>query len=486
MVRRRPRQRADDTVEIDGVTVQVSHHTLTVPERRADPTSRTIIVPIRRLAATGTAVEPPVYHLAGGPGMSNLAFRPPLRLLERHDVVLVGYRGVDGAVVLDAPEVDRAIRGVGGDLFSERSRNRFADAVAAAAARLQQTGIDLDGYTIPEVMQDIEDARRQFDDPSICLLSESYGTRVAQHYAEHHPDRVTRSVMIGVNPPGHFSWDVETIDEQLDLLGSLYAASVDEQAGEGCVDLVETVRRVSADMPRRWMMLPINPGKVRAAAFAMLFNRRTGALALDAYLAAGRGDHSGLAVLSLVYDLVFPKLAVWGDFFSKGFSADVGSAAGETDWRSPGGVMGSPISELIWPAAERWPTRPIGDDYRAPRPTQIETLLVGGNIDFSTPPVHATRELLPVLERGHQLVLTDLGHTTDFWYRQPEAAARLVTDFFADGSVGHDLFAHEPLTFDPGFFSLPRVAKLGSAIAVALSAIAVVNAVNLFRLVRNR
>jgi hypothetical protein len=73
-------------------------------------------------------------------------------LLDNHDIVMVGYRGVDGSVVLDCPKVTKAWRGVGRDLFSDRSLNNIGQAFARCAVRLKGEGIDLDGYTLPEVI----------------------------------------------------------------------------------------------------------------------------------------------------------------------------------------------------------------------------------------------------------------------------------------------------------------------------------------------
>lgn len=458
--------------EVDGVQVTRSQSSLRVPENRSTATSRSIELPVIRFEAINPSGEPPIYYLAGGPGMSNLGFGPPLGLLARHDVVLVGYRGVDGDVVLDAPEVRRAIRGVGGELFSEESRRCLYDAVAACAARLRREGVDIDGYTIPEVAADLDAARTAQGDSKIHLLSESYGTRVAQHYADRFPEHIARSIMVGVNPPGRFVWDVETIDNQLGLLSELYAARHPEV--DGPTHLIDLIQRVNANMPRRWKILPINQGKVRVATFAMLFNRDSAALAVDAYVAADCGDPSGLAALSLLYDLVFPRLAVWGDFFAKGCSADADAAGHRDDWASPGGVMGSPLSELVWAAGTAWPAMPIGDHRRSPRRSQVETLLVGGNLDFSTPPDHTTSDLLPALDRGRQIVLTDMGHTTDFWRCQPEAAVELLAGFFADGSVNEDLFGHKPMSFDPRPLSLQQATKLtlGSATLAVIGLIA--------------
>ena len=81
--------------------------TLVVPENRADPA----------LAADRAAGHPhqarsahpgaPVFRLEGGPGITNMTFSKASRVADNHDVVLVGYRGVDGSVRLDCPEVSR-------------------------------------------------------------------------------------------------------------------------------------------------------------------------------------------------------------------------------------------------------------------------------------------------------------------------------------------------------------------------------------------
>ncbi|HEX6432891.1 MAG TPA: hypothetical protein VFZ87_01550 [Gemmatimonadales bacterium] len=108
----------------------------------------------------------PIVVLGGGPGLTNMKARPPDRLLASHDVVIVGYRGVDGSVKLDGPEVRRAMRGVGKDLLGPASRANFGRAIRQSAARMAEDGIDLGGYTIPEVVEDLEDARMALGQPT--------------------------------------------------------------------------------------------------------------------------------------------------------------------------------------------------------------------------------------------------------------------------------------------------------------------------------
>jgi pimeloyl-ACP methyl ester carboxylesterase len=155
--------------------------TLVVPENRAKTSSRLIALPVTRVRAASDSPAGPIFWLEGGPGVSNMRFTPPDWLLADHDVVLVGYRGADGSSVLHCPEVNQAITGVGDDALSAESLDHIADAMGRCAERLQGEGVDLAGYNIAEVVEDMESARSGLGYGRVSLLSESYGTRVAQY-----------------------------------------------------------------------------------------------------------------------------------------------------------------------------------------------------------------------------------------------------------------------------------------------------------------
>src|SRR5512134_269824 len=82
--------------------------TLVVPENWDKADSRLIALPVVHFPARGANPAEPIFVLRGGPGESNLfSGTPPDWILKNHDVVNVGYRGVDGTVTLDCPEVNR-------------------------------------------------------------------------------------------------------------------------------------------------------------------------------------------------------------------------------------------------------------------------------------------------------------------------------------------------------------------------------------------
>jgi hypothetical protein len=80
---------------------------LVVPENRDDPRSRLIALPVTRIRARSEQPAEPVFHLEGGPGRTNLVFPTANRIADNRDVVLVGYRGVEGPPSSIAPRSRR-------------------------------------------------------------------------------------------------------------------------------------------------------------------------------------------------------------------------------------------------------------------------------------------------------------------------------------------------------------------------------------------
>src|SRR5438093_7477683 len=151
---------------------------LVVRENRHDPHSRLLALPVTRIRATSVHADVPIFRLQGGPGISNMSFTDASRFNGRHDVVLVGYRGVDGSSRLDCPEVVSA-REHSRDLLSESADRAVAAGFSSCAKRLEREGIDLAGYTVPERVDDLDAVRRALGYRQVDLLSESAGTRTA-------------------------------------------------------------------------------------------------------------------------------------------------------------------------------------------------------------------------------------------------------------------------------------------------------------------
>jgi hypothetical protein len=128
--------------------------TLVVRENRHARDSRLIALPVTRIRARAAHPGAAIFRLQGGPGITNMDFPDGTRLTARHDVVLVGYRGVDGSSRLDCPEVIAA-RERSGDLLGARSLAAVARGYRSCADRLRRDGVDLAGYSLPQRVEDL-------------------------------------------------------------------------------------------------------------------------------------------------------------------------------------------------------------------------------------------------------------------------------------------------------------------------------------------
>jgi pimeloyl-ACP methyl ester carboxylesterase len=458
--------------------------TLVVPENRSDPVSRLIALPVIRVRALSDSPAEPIFYLQGGPGGSNQHFSYLAGLVDSHDFVQVGYRGVDGSVLLECPEIAEAVR-KGPDLLGDAALDSYVDASARCAARLEAEGVDLGGYTMTEVIDDMEAARVALGYDRINLLGESYGTRLEMIYEWMYPETLHRVIMVAVNPPGHFIWEPEAIDAQLEDYAEL--CTRDAACSTRTDDLMASLRNVSENMPERWLVFPIDAGGVKMVSFFMLMESiqppgapvpLNGPAMIDLWLDAEDGDASGMALITLARNMFLPSLFVYGDLLAKGSSGGdfVRHAADyRTGLNPPDSILGSGLSLYHSAFGAGWPTHLIPEQYLPLQTTDVETLLVSGSIDFSTPPQFATEELLPYLKDGQQVILKDIAHTETFWNRQYEARTHLMMTFYGSGEVDDSLYVYEAVDFVPGqtWGGLAKV-LLGSVLAIIASLVTLV------------
>jgi hypothetical protein len=176
--------------------------------------------------------------------------------------------------------------------------------------------------------------------------------------------------------------------------------------------------------------------------------------------------------------MFLPNIYTYGEFISIAVSVDDflnPTRDYRTELDPPDSILGSPLSLFPWSMLTSWPNNLISKEYFKVQPTEVETLLVSGSIDFSTPPQFATEELLPHLGNGKQVILKDFGHTEDFWNSQTEARAHMLKTFFSTGEVDASLYTYQPVNFDAGL-GWPGLAKLllGTVLAVIVLLVALV------------
>ncbi|HEX9938558.1 MAG TPA: alpha/beta fold hydrolase [Longimicrobium sp.] len=295
----------------DGRETDAEAGWIAVPERRADPRSRTVRVGFVRLRTAARNPDPPVVWFAGGPGVPGTAMaRVPVyfvlfeRLRARSDVILFDQRGVgSSAPALDCPATDAPA-----DVFASEARWSavFWERTRACARRWRRAGADLDGYTTEESADDVDDLRRALGYERVSLIGHSYGTVLAQAVLQRHGPRVHRAVLAAVDGPDDRVASPEVWDLLFHKLGAL--AARDTALGGAVPDLPALYARVLARLDRAPAELAVTqrpagrPVTIRVGAVGLRWVMRLKMTDARSYatipallLALDRGDHAALA-----------------------------------------------------------------------------------------------------------------------------------------------------------------------------------------------
>jgi hypothetical protein len=97
----------------------------------------------------------------------------------------------------------------------------------------------------------------------------------------------------------------------------------------------------------------------------------------------------------------------------------------------------------------------------------------------------ATKELLPYLPNGHQVVLAAHGHISSFFTEQPEAGTRLINAFLASGEVDDSHYQPQTVDFAPAT-TLTTLARMFAGMILGLAFLTVLSLLWLARRVRQR
>lgn len=182
---------------------------LLAKENRTKLKSKLISLPVIQIKAVkNDSLSYPIFLLYGGPGESNLKSDLIFdSLLLYHDIVLVGYRGVDGGVVLNCPVFQES--------FENLTSTAITDQINECINEFAIEDIDISGYSMDEVCDDLFEVKQALGYDAISFLAYSYGTIVAQKFCQMHPKSVKNAVLLGPRPYTNLLIDGSVLDKQL-------------------------------------------------------------------------------------------------------------------------------------------------------------------------------------------------------------------------------------------------------------------------------
>lgn len=413
---------------------------IVVPENRKRETSRDIVVHFFHFKSKSNSRLPPVFVLPGGPGepyteerlQSSLPASERFGLmteiseyLKLRDVVMVNQRGNQRAPGLLSREfIMRAEPGkMDEPLDLSLASERLTEGARKSLQKWQDAGMDLSGYDIINLVDDVNDLRIALGYEKICLRGSSFGSQSSLAFMKRYPACVDRAILHGVEPLDYGYDDPQgiwSIYQRLDQMAS-------EQSGLGVRkgDLLKAIKTivqrleaepvtVESKHPRRDLRQKVTLG-------ADDFRR---------YLTDTRAGNTRRE--SLEYWPSYIKEMLEGDFryiaaqiiddrpeYYQGIlmSHLMDNSLGITEKRE---------SQLDQREATRWlgdinwrykatrkvtPTEKVPDSFVAFEETDIPVLLIQGDMDWSTPIENAI-DLKNFMPNGHLIRIAGGTHGT--------------------------------------------------------------------------
>jgi pimeloyl-ACP methyl ester carboxylesterase len=411
---------------------------LTVPLDPGGATPGTITLALRRHRAPVGASSPEgegeahsaIIALAGGPGQPALPFAGEFAELlgpiaSTRDLIVFDQRGIG----LSAPLACHAFE----------TPNLYHSIGAQVEACAKQLGPNRAYYTTAYTVADIEALRQAGGYEKLVLYGTSYGTKVAEQYAQDYPSHVEALILDSVVPPnGPDTLDRSTFAAVPRILRQLCSGRLCTQVtAHPVADLARVVKRMESAPLRGRVVdgsgkaheIPLSSGELFGILLAGDFAPFLRAELLTGVAAAARGDTAPLARLVAAggqgegenedFDgpLYFATSCEEQDFpWSRAVAPKARIAQASAAATALGASAFAPFnaSDAIKfsdiPACAFWPfTTPAPLLDEAPLP-DIPTLILSGEDDLRTPTANA-REVASAIPDSHLLVVPHTGHS---------------------------------------------------------------------------
>ncbi len=395
--------------------------TLVVLENSLLPKSRLINIPIIKVLCTqsDSALEP-IFILNGGPGESNIQTHLIFsRLLEKHDIILMGYRGVDGSFTVSSNEYKKAL--FADSLSMNNYQQVFNRAISQTLTSLSNQKIDIQGYSLENVINDIELVRQNEQYPKISFVAYSYGTMLAQLYAQTYPNQLEKMALIGARPFGNFKINDTLFQQQTYLMFKDFKYRNGEP-DSSLSDFNRLLQKVENDSVL--LANKLNPVRFRIFLFSQFYSLKKTDELFAAITSIGKLGYAGIVKKYQEFYVNYPNIEM-SDIFLK-----------KQNWfnYSPPDSLMPDVTISLVNTVNHWysPYNTYFFNRRKPvaaNPSQTSTLFICAQFDIAAPLVLIHEMQRTTFLNSTIQVINHCGHL-DLFYEQKPQLDSLIFNYF--------------------------------------------------------
>jgi len=396
--------------------------TLVVWENSQTSNSQLINLPVIRIKATRENNLTPIFILNGGPGESNLRSELIVdSLLFYHDLILVGYRGIDGDKKLECPCLRNALNN--NLLAKDNAQYLFHQALDSCFSLWHDQKIDITGYSMDEVVNDIEVARNALGYSKISFLSFSYGTMLAQLYTQKYAEHIYKLVMIGARPVGDFLISGPLLNNQISTFYQYFSPEGLQQQVYNETEVMNNIKQLIDTLPNT---IKVNQQRFLLFGFSQLYSKKNAKNLINALYKSMNGNTEEIRALYDKFYESYPGKTYLGDLICKkqGFIKDIPDTDSNPD-----------IGLQVAKAVNNWynpyfPSRKrIEDSTPFRQYDSIKALLICGEIDIAAPPLLVKEKIKPHYPNSQIIIFPKSGHL-DLFYDDRKKMDELLNDFY--------------------------------------------------------
>lgn len=374
----------------------------------------------------------PLFYFTGGPGVSNINENwVDDWMLEDHDVVLVGYRGLDSDYTIRSKKLN-SIFISNGDLINDKGMQNIAAAIDREIAKRTRKGRDMSGYSVMNMTEDIETIRKSLGYSKIDVTGLSFGGALAELYSVRYGENINRQILISPALFYNIAYSApvkDTADKVWE--GGLSNINKEWKKDSLCltksVDIEKTIENVMKTLPKKYSNIYITADRTAYATQIMLYDQSTVAQCLDAYIAAEKGDYSGLAYMAYMLKTIPTFMNIF-DLCYKTYSSHAESFKYEKPEKA-----GYSNSELAWGSYTYLKSEIpfIPDSLVKRKSIDVKSLIVVGETDGGKP---WARVNSAIYKNPDIVILDNMGHQ-DMFTVQREGYTHMAKTYLLDGIV---------------------------------------------------